>query len=85
MLGGAKRILGCSSNTCNEAVRGDMGLETLQGRRDKSKLKVWLACQRIGILGECLVRTGMQSHVEVGRGKVWSRLVDNLFGSDKAE
>ena len=27
MLGGAKRILGCSSKTCNEAVRGDMGLE----------------------------------------------------------
>ena len=38
MLGGAKRILACSSRTCNEAVRGDMGLETLQGRRDKSKL-----------------------------------------------
>ena len=30
MLGGAKRILGCSSKTCNEAVGGDMGLETLQ-------------------------------------------------------
>ena len=29
MLGGAKRILGCSSRTCNEAVRGDMGLESL--------------------------------------------------------
>ena len=27
VLGGAKRILGCSSKTCNEAVRGDMGLE----------------------------------------------------------
>ena len=40
MLGGAKRIIGCSSNTCNEAVRGDMGLKTLQGRRDKSKLKL---------------------------------------------
>ncbi len=26
-------ILGCSSKTCNEAVKGDMGLETLQGRR----------------------------------------------------
>ena len=39
MLGGAKRILGCSSETCNEAVRGDMGLETLQGRR--TKLKWW--------------------------------------------
>ena len=24
---GAKRILGCSSKTCNEAVRADMGLE----------------------------------------------------------
>ena len=34
MIGGAKRILGCSSRTCNEAVRGDMGLDSLQGRRD---------------------------------------------------
>ena len=25
LIGGAKRILGCSSRTCNEAVRGDMG------------------------------------------------------------
>ena len=41
MLGGAKLILGCSSKTCNEAVRGDMGLDTLQGRRDKNKLKWW--------------------------------------------
>ena len=30
ILGGAKRILECSSKTCNEAVRGDMGLETLK-------------------------------------------------------
>ena len=28
ILGGAKKILGCSSKTCNEAVWGDMGLET---------------------------------------------------------
>ena len=27
MLGGVKRVLGCSSKTCNEAVWGDMGLE----------------------------------------------------------
>ena len=27
-LGGVKKILGCSSKTCNEAVWGDMGLET---------------------------------------------------------
>ena len=28
MLGGAKRIVGCYSKTCNEVVRGDI---TLQG------------------------------------------------------
>ena len=44
-----------------------MGLDTLQGHRDKAKVVV--PCQRIGILGGCLVRTGMLSHVEVGRGK----------------
>ena len=38
---GAKRILGCSSKTCNEAVRGDMGLDTLQSHRDGAKLKWW--------------------------------------------
>ena len=37
MLGGAKHILGCSSKTCNEAARGDVGLEPLQ---DKSKLNL---------------------------------------------
>ena len=41
LLGGAKKTLGCSSKTCNEAVRGDMGLETLKSRRDKAKLKWW--------------------------------------------
>ena len=41
MIGGAKRILGCSSRTCNEAVSGDMELYSLQGRRDKAKLKWW--------------------------------------------
>ena len=35
---GAKHILECSSN---EAVRGDMGFDTLQGRRNKNKLKWW--------------------------------------------
>ena len=32
-------ILGCSSRTCNEAIRGDMGLDTLRSRGDKTKLK----------------------------------------------
>ena len=30
ILGGAKRILCYSSKTCNEAVIGDMGLESLR-------------------------------------------------------
>ena len=29
LLGGGKRILGCSSKTYNEAVRGDLGIDTL--------------------------------------------------------
>ena len=41
MIGGANRTLGCSSRTCNEAVRGDMGLDSLQGRRDKAKLEAF--------------------------------------------
>ena len=41
ILNGAKQILGCSSETCNEAVRGDMGLDTLQSCRDRAKLKWW--------------------------------------------
>ena len=32
LLGGGKRILGCSSKTCNETVRGDLSIDTLQGR-----------------------------------------------------
>ena len=41
ILDGAKRIFGCSSKNCNEAVRGDMGLDTLQSRSDRAKLKLW--------------------------------------------
>ena len=41
ILDGAKQILGCSSKTCNEAVRGDMGFDTLQSRRNRANLKWW--------------------------------------------
>ena len=80
MLGGAKRILGCSSKTCNEAVRG---LETLQGRRDKSKLKVWY---KLASMSEDRYPRSQDWDAKPRRGrqrKVWSRLVDNLFGSLK--
>ena len=80
MLGGAKRILGCSSKTCNEAVRGDMGLETLQGRRDKSKLKVWykLASMSEDRYPRRVFSQDWDAKPRRGRQrKVWSRLVDH--------
>ena len=39
ILKGARKILGCSSKSCNKAVRGNMGLETLKSCRDWAKLK----------------------------------------------
>ena len=31
----------CSSKTCSEVVRGLIGLDTLQGHRDRVKFKFW--------------------------------------------
>ena len=39
ILNGAKQILDCSSKACNEAVRGNMSLDTLQSCRDRVKMK----------------------------------------------
>ena len=66
ILDGAKRILGYSSKTCNEAVRGDMGLDTLQSHRDRVKLKWWYKLVTLpeGTLNGCLIRNGMLNHVE---------------------
>ena len=64
--------LGCSSKTCNEAVRGDMGLDTLQSRRDRAKLKWWYklaALPEDSALSSCLIRIGLLNHVAEGRGK----------------
>ena len=71
VLGGAKRILGCSSRTCNEAVKGDMGLESLQSRRDKAKFKRWY--KLAGMEGDRYPhklsgRFGILNHVEVAGG-----------------
>ena len=58
LLCGPKRICGCSSETCNGPVRGDMGLQ---------------GCKMLASMSQdrhprrWLFRTGMLSHVEVGR------------------
>ena len=68
-----------------------MGLEILQGRRDKSKLKVWykLASMSEDRYPRKVFSQDWDAKPRRGRQrKVWSRLVDNLFGSldlDKAE
>ena len=68
-----------------------MGLETLQGRRDKSKLKVWykLASMSEDRYPRKVFSQDWDAKPRRGRQrKVWSRLVDNIFGSldlDKAE
>ena len=91
MLGGAKCILGCSSRTCNEAVRGDMGLESLRGHRDKAKLKWWykLACMEDDRYPHKLFRQIWNTKPSRGhQRKSWSRVVDDLFSSlvlDKAD
>ena len=58
ILDGAKRILRCSSKTCNEAVRGDMGLDTLQSCRDRAKLN------KLATLPEDRYRSGILYHAE---------------------
>ena len=38
LLAACKKILGCSSKTCSEAVWGDLGIEPLNLRRNKRKV-----------------------------------------------
>ena len=91
ILDGAKRILGCSSKTCNEAVRGDMGLDTLQSRRDRAKLKWWYKLANLSEDRYPKQLFNQEWNIKPRRGrqrKVWSRMVDGLFKSldiDKSE
>ena len=91
ILDGAKRILGCSSKTCNEAVRGDMGLDTLQSRRDRAKLKWWYKLATLPEDRYPKQLFNQKWNIKPRRGrqrKVWSRMVDDLYKSldiDKSE
>ena len=84
ILDRAKRFLGCSSKTCNEAVRGDTGLDTLQSHRDRAKLK-WR--YKLATLPEDRYPKQLFNqkwNIKRHRGrkrKVWNRMVDNLFKS----
>ena len=80
ILDRAERILGCSSKTCNEAVRGDMGLYTLQSRRDRAKLKWWYKLVTLPKDRYSKQLFNQEWNIKPHRGrqrKVWSRLVDD--------
>ena len=82
ILDGAKRILGCSSKTCNEAIRGDMGLDTLQSRRDTAKLKWWFKLAPLPENRYPKQLFNQEWYINPHRGrqrKVWSRMVHDLF------
>ena len=82
MLGGAKRVLGCSSKTSNEAIWGDMGLEFLQGRRDKRKLSWWYKVVNMPLsrYPKQLFQEEWNIKSRPGRQrKVWKRVVDDIF------
>ena len=91
MLRGAKHILGFSSKTCNESVRGDMGLATLQGRRKKNKLKWWYKLAALPGNRYPKKIFNQEWNFKPWRGrqrKCWSKVIDDPFSSiglDKAE
>ena len=86
-----KRILECSSKTCNEAVRGDMGLDTLRSRKNRAKLKWWYKLATLPEDRYPKQLFNQEWNIKPHRGrqrKVRSRMVDDLFKSfdiDKGE
>ena len=55
-----------------------MGLDSLQGRRDKAKLKWWY---KVVTMAEHRYSRMQEWNVKPHRGKNWCKVVDNLFSS----
>ena len=91
ILDGAKWILGCSSKTCNESVRGDMGLDSLHSHRDRAKLKWWYKLATLPEDRYPKQLFNQEWNIKPCRGrqrKVLSRILDDIFKSldiDKGE
>ena len=90
-MGGAKKILGCSCKTCNEVVRGDMGLETLKSCRDRAKLKWWYKLATMPQDRYPKQLFSQEWNVKPCRGrqrKTWGTVIDDIFlslGLDERE
>ena len=91
ILDGATWILECSCKTCNDSVRGNMGLDTLQSRSDRAKLKWWYKLASLPEDRHPKQLFNQEWNIKPRRGrqrKLWSRMVDDLFKSldiDKSE
>ena len=75
-------IYACSSKTCNEAVRADMGLETLKSRRDKAKLKWWYKLATMPQDRYPKQLFSQEWNVKPRRGrqrKTWGKVIDDIF------
>ena len=86
ILGGAKKIFGYSSKTCNEAVWGDMGLETLKSRRDRAKLKGWYKVCRLPdnkYPKQLLSQKWEIKPRKVRQRKTWNRIIFHSLSLDK--
>ena len=85
MLGGTKYILEFSSKTYNEAVRGDMGLETLQSRRYKAKLKWYKLANMLDnrYLRQLFDHDWAFKPHRGKQRKAWDRIVNDLFVDQK--
>ena len=77
--------LGVLLRPVNEAVRGDMDLDTLQSRRNRAKLKWWY---KLATLPEDRYpkqlfnqEWNIKPHYRGRQRKVCSRMVDDLFKS----
>ena len=71
-------ILGCSSKACTEAVRGDMGLESLKGRRDRCKLKKWYKVNHLDAerYPRLLLDSAWEVKPRTGRQrKIWRKVI----------
>ena len=81
ILGEAKKNLGCSSKTCNEAVWGDMDLES---RRDRVKMMWWYKVCRLLDNRYPMQLLSQEWEIKPHKGrqrKTWSRTIDDIFHS----
>ena len=81
IIQGAIKMPVCSSN---EVVRGDMGLETLKGPRDRVKLKWWSKLVKMPGSRYAKQLFCQEWNVKPRRGrqrKMWGKIVEDIFAS----